>query len=302
MDVFRSSLSGAAKDTDVAEPKLTLAFGVEPYPGYRLTRFLGRGACGEVWRATRPDGGAAALKFLPSDSQIAAPQEIRALQALRQLRHKNLLGMDNIWSCPGYLVVVMEMADGSLLDLLGVYQNDLHGPIPPDHICSFLRQAAAAIDFLNARQHPVNGQRVSIRHCDVKPSNLLVMGETVKLSDFSLAVQATSPMVQNRRAGTMSYAAPEVFRGWLSERTDQYSLAATYFHLRTGDIPMPTVSAKFDARHAPAALDLTGFAAEERAILARALAPTPQDRWPSCSEFMQRLTRCFAPRPAVCRQ
>jgi serine/threonine-protein kinase len=98
----------------------------------------------------------------------------------------------------------------------------------------------------------------------------------------------------------LAYAAPEVFRGWLSERTDQYSLAATYLHLRTGAIPLPTMSAKFDARHAPAAPDLSGFAAEERAVLSRAFAPTPPDRWPSCTEFMQRLSRCFAPKPAVC--
>ncbi|MCS7045304.1 MAG: protein kinase family protein, partial [Gemmataceae bacterium] len=167
--------------------RLNLAFGVEPYPGYRLTRFLGRGGWGEVWKAIRPDGGYVALKFLPSDSQLASAQEVRALQALRALEHPHVVRTEQIWSCPGYIVIVMELGDGSLYDLLEVYDNELRAPIPPQHLIGFLRQAASAIDFLNERRHWIMGVRVAIRHCDVKPSNLLVFGDTIKLSDFSLA-------------------------------------------------------------------------------------------------------------------
>src|SRR3954470_9750829 len=92
--------------------------GEEPYPGYRLVQFLGRGGWGEVWKAVRlADNACFALKFLTSDSQLAASQEIRALQAIRQLSHPNLVRIEQVWSCPGYLVVVMEMAEGNLLDL-----------------------------------------------------------------------------------------------------------------------------------------------------------------------------------------
>lgn len=275
--------------------KFTLAAGVEPYPGYRLTSFLGSGGWGEVWRATTPYGGAAALKFLPSDSLRAATQEIRALHAIRQLQHPNLVRMDNIWSCPGYLVIVMELADGNLLDLLGVYRAELNSPLPPDHLCFYLKQAAAAVDFLNQRQHQVDGERVAFRHCDVKPSNLLVVGSTVKLSDFSLAVQTTAPMSSCRRAGTLAYAAPEIFHGWLGDRTDQFCLAATYYHLRTGAIPFANKSASFDKKYQRPRIDLAPFTGAEQAILARAFDPAPQQRWPSCTEFINRLSRCFAP-------
>jgi serine/threonine protein kinase len=283
----------------LALPKLTLSVGTVPYPGYRLTRFLGRGGLGEVWKATRPNGTFAALKFLASDCQFASSQEIRALHALRELKHPNMIRMEHIWSCPGFLVIVMELADGSLHDLLDIYATELNAPIPPDHVCGFLSQAAAALDFLNERQHMVNDQRVAFRHCDVKPSNLLVVGNTVKVSDFSLAVQTTAPIWHSRCAGTIAYAAPETFQGWLSDRTDQYCLAATYYHLRTGNLPFPDQPPNFDKKYVRPLPDLKPFVEPERAVLTRAFAHVPQDRWPSCSEFMKRLSRCFEPEKAA---
>lgn len=269
---------------------LLLEPGLEPYPGYHLVRFLGRGGWGEVWKAERHDGGVCALKFLPTDSHVTASQEIRALQAIRQLHHPNLLHIDQVWSCNGFLVIVMELADGNLLDLLDVYLNEFNGPITPDHLCFFLGQAAQAIDFLNARQHMVDGQRVAFRHCDVKPSNLLVQGRMVKLADFGLAVQTTSQMWYHRRVGTTHYAAPEIFQGWLSDRTDQYALAVTYVQLRTGGLPFPDSPVNFAPGYTRPAPDLSALPPAERTIVRRGLAPTPHDRWPTCAEMMQRLT------------
>jgi serine/threonine protein kinase len=231
---------------------------------------------------------------MASESPLAAVQEIRALQAIRQLRHPNLLRIDNVWSMPGWLVVVMELADGSLYDLLEIYASELDTPIPPDHLCFYLRHAAAAIDFLNTRQHPHGDQRVAYRHCDIKPSNLLLFGNSVKLCDFSLSVQTSSAMGPHRRTGTLNYAAPEVFQGWLSDRTDLYSLAATYYHLRTGVLPFPDTPRNFSTPYTrPACPELSEFTEKERPILARAFASVPQDRWPNCDDFMARLSRCF---------
>src|SRR5262249_37006428 len=144
-----------------------------------------------------------------------------------------------IWCSAGYIVIAMELAEGNLLDLLDVYYAEFDTPIIPEHLCQYLMQAASALDFLNTRQHQLNGRRVAVRHCDVKPSNLLVLGKQIKLADFSLSVQTTSPMWYHRKLGTLDYAAPEVFQGWLSDRTDQYALAVSYVQLRTGHLPFP---------------------------------------------------------------
>jgi len=268
---------------------LELRKGAEPFPGYRLVQFLGRGGWGEVWKAQPPQGEPLALKFLPTESQLAAVQEVRALQSIRQLHHENLIHIEQIWCCAGYLVIAMEMAEGSLLDLFDVYLSEFNTPIFADHLCFFLSQAAAALDFLNTRQHHVNDQRVAIRHCDVKPSNLLIKGRTVKLADFSLSVLTTSPMWFHRRWGTLNYAGPEVFVGRLSEWTDEYALAVTYCQLRGGRLPFADTPDQFTTTYVRPAPDLSMLSKRERPIIARALDPVPQNRWPTCTEMMQHL-------------
>ena len=275
---------------------LNLNSGSEPVPGYVLEHLLGAGGWGEVWKARRPDGTRLALKFLPCDSQAAAAQEVRALQAVRQLHHPNLIQFENVWCCAGCVVVGMELAEGSLLDLLEICIEEYHSPLSPDKACFFLSQAALALDFLNTRQHLVDGQRVAFRHCDVKPSNILLKGRQVKLADFSLVVRTTSRLWYHTQAGTPMYSAPETFHGCLSENTDQYGLAITYCQIRGGRFPFDEVLDRKTPSQDWPAPDLTMLSRAERPTIARALSPVPLDRWSSCTEMMDRLaaivTKC----------
>jgi len=268
---------------------IDLAPGVEPFPGHALTRWLGRGGWGEVWEARQPDGKRIAVKVIPCDNHLTAAYEIRALQSIRSLRHPNLIRIDRTWCWAGCIVVAMELADGSMFDLLGVYQSEFGTGIPPEHLCHYLSQAGEALDFLNTRQHVVDNHRVAVRHCDVKPSNLLVLQDRIKLADFSLAAQTTSPMWYHRRAGTLNYAAPEVFQGWLSDRTDQYALAVSYFELRTGKFPFKDTPATFVKSYVRPEPDLSLLDTWERPIVNRALSHVPQSRWQTCHEFMDQL-------------
>ena len=268
--------------------------GMEPYPGYRLRQILGRGGFAEVWEADTPGGGTVALKFMPANDGLAAAKEIRSIQAIRGITHTNLIRIEQVWCHLGYIIIAMELADGSMLDLLDAYLTEFKTPIVGEQVCMYLGQAAEGIDYMNIRQHMLEGRKVAFQHCDIKPSNLLLFGDTVKVADFGLAAPTTSPLKFHRRAGTLNFTAPEVFQGRLSDWTDQYSLAVTYCELRGGRLPFndtPTTFVKTYTRPPP---DLTMLPEPERPVVHRALAPVPQDRWPSCREFMSRLAKVVA--------
>jgi serine/threonine protein kinase len=270
-----------------------LPMGLDSCPGYRLRECRGRGSFGEVWEATTPDGARVALKFMRCDG-ASAPREIRTLQQIRQLRHPHLIGIQNVLCSSGYLVLVMELAEGSLLDLLDVQQTEAATTIPVSQVCKYLTQAAEVLDFLNTRQHRIGGHLVAFRHCDVKPSNMLLFGGKVKLADFGLSVMTGAVSQRHLQAGSTSYAAPEVFAANLSDRSDQYSLGVSYFQLRTGRLPFPDSPSEFHRNYVRPAPDLSPLSPPERPIVARALAPCTLDRWASCGEMMAALARAVS--------
>ncbi len=265
--------------------------GLEPFPGYSLRRLLGYGSFAEVWEAEADDGSRVALKFLPAERDNATPGEIRSLQAIRQLSHPHLIRVHRVWCHLGYIIIAMERADGTLADLHATYRTQVGTDIIPEHVCLLLSQAASALDFLNGRRHRLEGKPVTIQHCDIKPSNMMQFGETVKLADFGLAATLSGPTVRRRPAGTPEYAAPEIFRGLLSRSSDQYGLAVCYCELRGGRLPFAKPPRTFHPDYVPSAPDLSMLLPPERPIVARALSPVPEERWLSCGDFIDRLTR-----------
>lgn len=265
------------------------------WDGYSLRRLRGKGAFGEVWEAENASGAAVALKFLRCDDSFSSPKELRNIQAISKLDHPHLLRTERVWSSRGYLVVSMELADGSLAEVLDICRVEHGVGLPQQVACDYLVHAAAALDFLNAHRHTLGGRVVGIQHCDVKPANLLLVGHTVKLGDFGLATQLAAPLVTHRRLGTPAYAAPEVFEGLLSDWSDQYSLAVTYCELRTGRWPFPDAPTRFTQSWVRPAPDLSGLTSDEKRVVQRALLPTPHLRWRSCGEFVAQLARVAGP-------
>jgi len=273
----------------LAHPRLTLT--PDLHPGYRLRRLRGIGGFGEVWEAEKDSGGAVALKFLPKAGVGGAKQELRSIQVVQEACHPHLIRIDSVWCAGGFLVIAMELADGSLADLLDVYLTEFGAPLPAGHLLPLLTQAANGLDFLNTRRHLINGEWVTIQHCDVTVRNLLVLGKTLKLSDFGLTTTLMGRQKVHNRAGTPAYAAPEVFQGRLTDRTDLYALAVCYCLLRTGKFPFADTPADFQGDYTRPAPDLCMLAPGEQIAIARALAPAPQDRWPSCGELVMELQK-----------
>jgi serine/threonine-protein kinase len=272
---------------------VSLAFqlqpGAQPFPGFTLHLPLGRGSSGQVWEARGPDGSAVALKFVNCKNSTLAAKEVRSFQALGGLYHPNLLRVHQVFLHAEFVVISMELAEGSLMDLLEVYAADHGTAVKPEFACDYLSQAAQAVDYLNCHRHDHEGRRVGFQHCDIKPSNILVFRDCVKLADFGLASPMTTSVTPHDRVGTLDFAAPEVYCGKISDRTDQYALAVTYCLLRGGRLPFHNKLGRFTPTYARGNPDLTMLSPPERPIVAQALAISPINRWPSCSEFMARL-------------
>jgi serine/threonine protein kinase len=175
-----------------------------------------------------------------------------------------------------------------------LYHNDLGQELDPATLCLYLWQVADALDFLNARKHVRDGRKVGFQHGDVKPNNILLFGEVAKLTDHGLATATHGPTTPCSRQGTREYTAPEVFLGTLTDWSDQYSLAVTYYALRTGRFPFPPPPPKEASRSTPRPVaDLTGVTEPERVPLIRALASVPTHRYSTCHEFMAAILRAL---------
>ncbi len=266
-------------------------FGAEPFPGFKLLWLRGRGGFATVWEATTPAGERIALKFMSSQNMASTAREIRSMQAISQLEHPNLLRTRQVWSLPGYIVIGMDLAEGSMLDLMNLYAEEFDQRIEFEKLTLHLMEVAQGLDFLNARRHLADGRTVGYQHGDIKPNNILLLNDHAMLADYGMATPTNGPSTPCPRAGTLDYAAPEVFGGYVTETSDQFSLAVTYHMLRTGALPHPKIgdidNLKRSFQRPPG--DLSLLPNEERFIVGRALSPIPTNRFPSCAEFISAL-------------
>jgi serine/threonine protein kinase len=279
--------------------------GLQPIPGYRLTVRLGAGGFGEVWEALDRDGKPVALKFVDcrAHSRSLISSEIRALRGLSELRHPHIIQLYGVHACSRYVILCMERAEGNLADLRQAYQEEAGMNIPPEHALELIEQAAVALDFLAGVKVPgINVASRGLQHCDVKPSNLLLLGERLKVADFGLCA-GTSWYGKGWR-GTPPYAAPELYHGAACAGTDQYALAVTFCELVMGDRPFWKGWRPGDGRVEGLPIDLAKLREHELPIIARALHPHPTARWPNCCAFVNALRdAALGPRtqPAVRR-
>ena len=181
--------------------------GSVPFPGYKLIRLRGRGGFATVWEAEGPDARRIALKFLSSGNSSSTTRELKSFQALQTLTHPNLLQTHRVWSLPGMIVIGMDLADASLLDLLMLYIEELEQPLEPEKLARYMVQVARALDFLNARKHRIEGRLVGLQHGDIKPNNILLLDDVAKLADYGLAAPTSGPVTPCPRHGTVEFCA-----------------------------------------------------------------------------------------------
>lgn len=259
----------------------------EPIAGYRLIERLGGGGFGEVWKAEAPGGIFKAIKFVygnlqskDDDDNARAEQEFKALSRVKLVRHPFILSLERYDIIDDQLVIVMELADRTLWDRFIECRKSGQEGIGRVELMSYLRDTAEALDFMNSGQYP-------LQHLDIKPQNLFLVHNHVKVADFGLVKDLEGVAATVTGGVTPVYAAPETFDGWISRFSDQYSLAIVYQELLTGKRPFTgSTMRQLVMQHLQAKPDLSSLPATDRPPMARALAKNPDERFPTCSEFV----------------
>ena len=251
--------------------------------GYRLIELLGAGGFGEVWKAEAPGGLLKAIKFIYgrlTDRQ--ASLELKALEQIKQVRHPFVLSLERVEVLDGQLIMVSELADNTLLDRFEECRAGGGNGIPREALLRYLLDAAEALDFITVR--------FRLQHLDIKPSNLFLMGDRLKVGDFGLVREVCHHAGTSMGGLSPAYTSPESFTGEVSLYSDQYGLAIVYQEMLTGTRPFRgrTVLQLSD-QHLHARPNLASLSSGEQSVIGRALSKNPNDRFPTCGEMVRAL-------------
>ena len=267
---------------------------------YRLVRVLGRGAMGVVYEALDERlGRTVAIKTVlrshldnESTAQDYAARFVREAQAAARLSHPNIVTVYDFGEHDDLSYIVMEFVSGR--ELADLFRSG--------HRFTLLQALQIMAELLDALAY---AHAQGVVHRDVKPANVLVdQAGHVKLADFGVA--RVSSGTQDRTmpgtmVGTPNYMSPEQILGQpVGSRTDIFAAGVVLYQFLTGRQPfegggMFVVQRRILQEEAPPPSQLfAGLPPSLDAIVARALAKRPEDRYESAAAFAQDLRRVAA--------
>jgi len=287
--------------------------------GYRIEAILGRGGMGVVYKAEQLAlGRPVALKRI--DPAFAEdPSFLRRFRAearaLGRVRSPHIVQVYDLRETEIGYVIVMEYVDG------GTVKDRLQdGPMAPATALGVIDQTLQALGRAHA---------AGVIHRDIKPHNILLAAEPsasddrlsgagppsrdealkVKVTDFGLAKVtpsgAPSQTVTQGVYGTLNYMSPEQVQGvsGLDRRSDLYAVGMTLYEMLAGRLPFEDGSSEYAIMRAIVEEDLPPLrsyapevAPEVAAVVEKALAKAPGDRYQTAAEMRQALQRVKQPR------
>ena len=259
---------------------------------YRIREKIGSGGMSDVYLAddltlSRP----VAVKVLHSEYARDAGyiQRFRyEAQAAANLNHPNIVSVYD-WGNEGdAYYIVMEYVEGrELKDLLRE-----QGAFTPERAAEVAAEIAAALQFAHRR---------NLVHRDIKPQNVIITPTgQVKVMDFGIARAASGTGITQTGVvmGTAQYIAPEQAQGLsVDGRADIYSLGIVLYEMLAGRVPFddenPLTVAYRQVRDdpVPPSMIVPGIPPAMEAIVMKALAKNPANRYQTAQEFKADLLR-----------
>lgn len=265
---------------------------------YQILDKLGEGGMGSVWRAVQlSTHREVALKVMVSDvfgSDKARSRFEREVELAARLEHPNVTRIYESGLHQGRYYYTMELIQGEYLD-----QYIESKQLTQRQILELIHSVCQAVQYAHQR---------GVIHRDLKPSNIIVTDDSQPhILDFGLAKMLLEEEGEDEKKwkvsesgdifGTPAYMSPEQAAGHLDEidtRTDVYSLGIIIFNLLTNKWPYDLSGSRYEMLRniqeegpiRPSKI-VPRFDSEIEAILLKALAKKPSDRYQSAAELTQ---------------
>ena len=273
------------------------------FSGYRIQRPIGRGGMGVVYEATESAlDRRVALKLIADEAArdpIFRERFGHESRIAARVEHPNVIPIYAVGEEDETPFIAMRYIAGQDLGRKIAELRRLEA----EDAASVIAQIADGLDAIHA---------AGLVHRDVKPSNVLLSGpegrELAYLTDFGLAkhVASTSELTRGGYVmGSLDYVSPEQVQGGeVDARTDVYALGCVLYKALTGEVPFPREdgAAKMWAHvndPVPAPSDTAGVPSAFDAVIARALAKRPEDRYPSAGDLGHAAQAAAAGRPVT---
>ena len=263
---------------------------------YPVIRQLGRGATSVVYLARDPFANReVAIKVVrnqsPGDTDLRRRFRkvfLNEAALVGKLFHPHILAIYDAVSDEELSYIVMEFVEGKTLE----HYCDVANLLGVSKVVEIVFKCSLALAF---------AQRHGVIHCDIKPANILISGDTdIKISDFGAALYDEAEHTHLKGVGSPAYMSPEQVQDKeLTFRTDIYSLGVLMYQMLTGKLPfrasskasllyqvlnIPPVPPSTFRRDIPGDLD--------RVVL-RCLEKDPEARYPLWGDFSRELTHSY---------